>query len=109
MLIHIFSILSTIHPEPCPAQIFNIFFNFLYDVLKLNLWSVTVTGSDLIQIVSISNLLIALLHRFKVITANKTYLKPLFSCSKSRNKLIILLFAKNNESAKLILSTNSTS
>ena len=44
MLIHIL----TIHPEPCLAQIFNIFFNFSYDVLKLNLSFVTVTGSDLI-------------------------------------------------------------
>ena len=42
------SILSTTHPEPLPDQIFNIFFNFSYDVLKLNLWFVTVTGSDLI-------------------------------------------------------------
>ena len=71
MLTHIFSILSTIHPEPCPAQIFNTFFNFSYDILKLNLWFVTVTGLDLIEIVSMSNLLISLFHLFKVIIANK--------------------------------------
>ena len=41
------SILSTIHPEPLTDQIFNIFFNFWYDVLNLNLWFLTVTGSDL--------------------------------------------------------------
>ena len=36
------------------------------------------------------------------------YLKPLFSSNKSENKSIILLFAKNNESLKLTLSTTST-
>ena len=71
MLIHICSILSTIHPEPGPAQVFNIFFNFLYDILKLNLWFVTVTGSDLIKIVSMLNLLVSLFHLFKVIIDNK--------------------------------------
>ena len=54
-----------------------------------------------------SNLVIALFHLFKVIVANKLYLKP-FCSNKSLNKLIILLFAKNNESAKLILSVTST-
>ena len=42
------SILSTIHPEPWQVQISNIFFDFSYDVLKLNLWFVTVTASELI-------------------------------------------------------------
>ena len=59
-------------------------------------------------IVSISYLLIALFHLFKVIVANKLYLKPLFSSNESLNKLVILLFAKNNESLKLILSVTST-
>ena len=68
----------------------------------------TVTAYKLIQIVSISNLSIALFHLFKVIVADKTHLKPLFSCHKSENKSITLLFAKNNESAKLFLSVTST-
>ena len=55
-----------------------------------------------------SNLVIVLFHLFKVIVANKLYLKPLFCSNRSLNKLIILLFAKNNESAKLILSVTST-
>ena len=42
------SILSTIHPESSPHQIFNIFLNFSYDIPKLNLLFVTVTASDLI-------------------------------------------------------------
>ena len=37
------------------------------------------------------------------------YLKPLLSFNKSENKSIILIFAKNNDSAKLILSTTPTS
>ena len=57
---------------------------------------------------SISYLLIALLHLFKVIIADKTYLKPLFSGNKSENKSIILLFTKNNESLKLSMSATST-
>ena len=36
------------------------------------------------------------------------YLKPLFSSNKSENKSKILLFAKNNESAKLFASVTST-
>ena len=43
-----------------------------------------------------------------MIVANKLYLKPLFSSNESLNKLVILLFAKNNESLKLILSVTST-
>ena len=57
---------------------------------------------------SISYLLIALLHLFKVIIADKTYLKPLFFCNKPENKSIILLFTKNNESLKLSMSATST-
>ena len=58
--------------------------------------------------VSISYLLIALLHLFKVIVADKTYLKPIFYCNKSLNKSIVLLFANNNKSLKLILSVTSS-
>ena len=47
-------------------------------------------------------------HLFKVISVKKLYLKPLFSLNKSLNKSLILLFAKNNESSKLILSLIST-
>ena len=46
---------------------------------------------------------------FKVTVTDKTYLKPLFSSNKSLKKLIILLFAKNKESSKLVLSITSTS
>ena len=53
--------------------------------------------------------LVSLFHLFKVTVTDKMYLKPLFSSNKSLNKSIILLFAKNNESLKLILSTTSTS
>ena len=76
----------SIYPEPSPDKIFNICFNFSYDVPKLNLWFVTVIASELRYIVLISYLLIALFHLFKVIIADKTYLKPLFSCNKSENK-----------------------
>ena len=48
MKICISSILSTIHPEPFPGQIFNTFFNFSYDVPRLNILFVTVIASDLI-------------------------------------------------------------
>ena len=102
------SILSTIHVEPSQDKIFNICFNFSYDVLQFNLWFVTVTASELIQIVSISCLLIALFHLFKVIVSGKTYLKPFFYSNKSENKLIILLFSKINQSAKLFVSVTST-
>ena len=54
-----------------------------------------------------SYLLIALFHLFKVIISGKTNLKPLFSSDKSENKSIILLFGKNNESAKLFVSVTS--
>ena len=102
------SILSTIHPEPLPEQIFDICFNFSYDVSKLNLRFVTVTASELICIVSTSYLLITLFHLFKVFVADKTYLKPLFSSNKSENRPIILLLAKNNESDKLFVPVTST-
>ena len=55
-----------------------------------------------------SYLLIALFHLFKVIVADKTYLKPLSSFNKSENKSIILLSTKNNKSAQLSLSVPST-
>ena len=96
------------YPEPRPVQISNLCFISSYVLFKLNLWFVTVIASDLVYIVSISYLLIALFHLFKVIIANKLYLKPLFSCNKSLNKSMILPFAKNNESLKLILSVTST-
>ena len=102
------SILSTIHPEPWPNQISNTLFSFSYDVFRLNLWFITVLASELTGVVSISYLLIGLFHLFKVIVANKTYLKLIFSCNKSLNKSTVLLFAKNNESLKLSLSAPST-
>ena len=102
------SILSTIYPEPSPDQIFNICLNFSYDVPKSNLWFVTITASELIYIVSTSYLLITLFHLFKVIVADKTYLKPLFPSNKSENRSIVLLFAKNNDSDKLFVSVTST-
>ena len=46
---------------------------------------------------------------FKVTVTDKTYWKPLFSSNKSLKKLIILLFVKNEESSKLVLSITSTS
>ena len=109
MSISISSISSIIHPEPRPVQIYNLCFDSSYVLFKLNLWFVTVIALVLICIVSISYLLIALLDLFKVIIATKLYLKPLFSRNKSLNKLLILLFAKNNESSKLVLSITSTS
>ena len=53
--------------------------------------------------------LVSLFDLFKVIVTDKMYLKPLFSSNKSLNKSIILLFAKNNESLRLISSAISTS
>ena len=108
MSICISSILSTIHPESWPVQISNLCFNSSYALFKLNIWFVTVIASDLRYIVSISYLLIALFHLFKELVANKLYLKPLFPSNKSLNKSIILFFAKNNESLKLVLSVTST-
>ena len=46
---------------------------------------------------------------FKVIIANELYLKALFSLNKSLNKLLMLLFPKNNELSKLLLSITSAS
>ena len=109
MSIFISSILSIIHPEPKPVQISNLCFNSLYALFKLNLWFITVIALALIFTVSISNLLIALFHLFKVTTIYKLYLKPLFSLNKSLNKSLILLFAKNKELSKLLLSMTSTS
>ena len=109
MSIFISSILSIIHPKPRPAQISNLCFNSSYAISKLNLWFVTVIALVLIYIASISYLLVALFRLFKVIIATKLYLKSLFSGNKSLNKLLILLFAKNNESSKLVLSISSTS
>ena len=100
--------MSIIHAEPKPVQISNIFFIISYDASKLNLWFITVTAFDLIKIVSISYLLLPLLHLFKVISATKVYLKPLFSLNKSLNKSLILYFAKNKDSFKLLLSVTST-
>ena len=107
MSIFISSVLSIIHPELRSVQIYN--FNSSDALFKSNLWFVTVIALVLICIVSISYLLIALFHLFKVIIATKLYLKPLFSCNKSLNKLLILLFAKNNESSRLVLSISSAS
>ena len=110
MSIFISSVLSIIHPELRSVQIYN--FNSSYALFKSNLWFVTVIALVLICIVSISYLLIVLFHLFKGIIATKLYLKylkPLFSVNKSLNKLLILLFPKNSESFKLILSTTSTS
>ena len=56
-----------------------------------------------------SKVLVALFHIFNVIFVDKIYLNPGFSCNKSLNKSTILLFAENNKSLKLILSTTSTS
>ena len=109
MSIFISSILSIIHPEPKPVQISNLCFNSLYALFKLNLWFVTVIALVLIWIVSISYVLVALFHLFKVIIATRLYLKPLFSLNKSLNKSLILLFAKNKELSKLLLSMTSTS
>ena len=108
MSIFISSILSIIHPEPRPVQISNLCFNSSYALFKWNLWFVAAIALDLIFTVSILNLLIALFHLFKVTTIYKLYLKPLFSLNKSLNKSLMLLFAKNNESSKLILSVIST-
>ena len=108
MSIFISSILSIIHPEHWQVQISNLCFNSSYALFNLNLWFVTVIALVLILAVSISNLLIALFHLFKVTTIYKLYLKPLFSLNKSLNKSLMLLFAKNNESSKLILSVIST-
>ena len=109
MSIFISSILSIIHPEPRPVQISNLCFNSSYALFKLNLWFVTVIALALICFVSILYLLIALFHLFKVIITIKLYLIPLFSFNKSVNKLLILLFAKKNQSATLVLSITSTS
>ena len=57
------------------------------------------------NIISISCII---LYIFKVIVVDKTYLKPLFSCNKSLNKSIMLLFSKKNESLKPIPSATST-
>ena len=102
MSIFICSILSIIYPEPRPAQISNLCFSSSYALFKLNLWFVTIIALVLICIASIWYLLIALFHLFKVIIATELYLKPLLSRNKSLNKLLILLFAKNNESSKLV-------
>ena len=109
MSIFISSILSIINPEPRPVQISNLCFNSSYAIFKLNLWFVTVIGLVLICIISTSYLLIALFHLFKGIIATKLYLKTLFSLNSSLNKLLILLFPKNSESFKLMLSINSRS
>ena len=109
MSIFIPSILSIIHPEPRLVQVSILCFNSSYALFKLNLWFITVIALALIFTVSISNLLIALFHLFKVTTIYKLYLKPLFSRNKSLNKSLILLFAKNNESSMLVLSKTSTS
>ena len=90
MSIFIPSILSNIHLEPRPVQISNLFLNSSYALFKLNLWFATVIALVLICFVSISNLLIALFHLFKVIITAKLYLKPLFCLNKSPNKLLIL-------------------
>ena len=103
------SILSIIHPEPRPVQISNLSFNSSHALFKVSLWFVTVIALALICFVSISYLLTALFHLFKVTIATKLYLKPHFSLNKSLNRLSILLFAKNNESSKLVLSITSTS
>ena len=109
MSVFISSILPIIHPEPRPAQISSLCFNSAYALFKLNLWFDTVIALVLICIVSISYLLIALFHLFKVVIATKLYLKPLFSLNKSLNNLLILPSAKNNESSKFLLSITSTS
>ena len=109
MSIFISSILSIIHPEPRPVQISNLCFNSSYALFKLNLWFVTVIALVLIYYVSVLYLLIPLFHLFKVTITTKLYLKPLFSFNKSVNKLLILLFAKKNQSSTLVLSITSTS
>ena len=108
MSIFISSIFSIIHPEPRPVQISKLCFNS-YSLFKLNLWFVTVIALALIFAVSISNLLIALFHLFIVPTMYKLYLKPVLSRNKSLNESLTFLFAKNNESSKLMLSVISTS